>query len=147
MEIPRLTPPSTASVIFSVRLAVFTAAAVVVAVTIDEIACIAAENASSGAERTFSGHNWHMPHVPGGESESQDVHRQALHWDGGGESPSSLVAVGTIFCMFCIGGVLSAVAFFIAARPVLPHVRKTKSISFFSLCIMHLFFFKLPFNI
>ena len=141
---PRLTPPSTASVIFSVRLAVFSAAAIVVAVTIDEIACIAEENASSGAEGTFSGHNWHRPHVPGGESESQGVHRQALHWDGGGESPSSLVAVGTIFCVFCVGGVLSAVAFFIAARPVLSHVRKTNSITFSS---FHLFFFKLHFNI
>ena len=133
MKIPRLTPPSTASVILCLRLVVFTAAAVVVAVTIDEIACIAAENASSG------------PHISGGEPEPQGgVHRQALHWDGGGESPSSLVAVGTIFCVFCVGGVLSAVAFFIAARPVLSHVRKTNSITFSS---FHLFFFKLHFNI
>ena len=115
---PRLTPPSSASIIFCVRLAVFTAAAAVVAVTIDEIACIAAENASA-VEGPLSGHR---AQAPGGELESQGVHRQALHWDGGGESPSSLVAVGTIFCVFCIGGVLSAVAFFIAARPVMPHV-------------------------
>ena len=116
---PNLTP-SIASVLFCVRLAVFTAAAVVVAITIDEIACIAAENASA-AGGALSGNR---AQIPGGEPESHGVHRQALHWDGGGESPSSLMAVGTIFCVFCIAGVLSSVAFFIAARAVLQHVQK-----------------------
>ena len=119
---PRPTPPSVTTILFCVRLAVFSAAAIAIAFTIDEIAGIAAENASTGGDGSSLGLPWHSSESERavGEPEPQgDVHRQALHWDGGGESASSLVAVGTLFCVFCVGGVLSAVAFFIAARPVL----------------------------
>ena len=118
---PRPTPPSVTTILFCVRLAVFSAAAVAIAVTIDEIACIAAENESTGGDGNSLGLRWHRSESASAVGEPEplgDVHRQALHWDGGGESASSLVAVGTLFCIFCVGGVLSAVAFFIAARPV-----------------------------
>ena len=120
---PVLARLSAATVIFFARVIVFTAAAVIVAITLDEIACIAAENA--GAEGAFSGRRVKNPGIAGqGQPEPPGVHKQALHWDGGVESHSSLVIVGIIFCVFCIAGVLSAVAFFIAARADGPDASK-----------------------
>ena len=131
---PRPTPPSVTTILFCLRLAVFSAAAIAIAFTIDEIAGIAAENASTGGDGSSLGLPWHSSESASAAEEPEpqgDVHRQALHWDGGGESASSLVAVGTLFCIFCVGGLLSAVAFFIAARLVLLSlVRKRTFIPF-----------------
>ena len=124
-----------ATVIFFARVIIFTAAAVIVAITLDEIACIAAEN-TAGTEGALFGRRVRNPGIAGqGQPGTPGVHKQALHWDGGVESHSSLVAVGIIFCVFCIAGVLSAIAFFIAARADCPDAPKQNLFFFTPLLI------------
>merc|ERR1712117_695853 len=76
-RMPRPTPPSVTTILFCLRLVVFSAAAIAIAFTIDEIAGIAAENASTGGDGSSLGLPWHSSESASavGEPETQgDVH-------------------------------------------------------------------------